>query len=150
MNITVQLRAAKIPYISLIAVHYWFVIKTQTKTERWEIWQNSNASSHSWGYLHQNLLPPQSGVGCGDSWLEKQWTGTNAETLSQIIQNSPETYCYRHLYRYWPGPNSNSYIQWVLRQAKINYLPGPLGIGKDYLGLIGFKRYNKIIFNFFY
>lgn len=145
----VQLKAAKIPYISRIAVHYWFVISqnfnNQTKIERWEIWQKANAGPHSWGHLHKNLLPPQSGVGCGDSWVEKQWTGAEAEILSRIIQNSPHSYQHKHLYRYWPGPNSNTYIQWVLRQAKINYLPGPLGIGKDYLGLVGFKRYNKII-----
>ena len=33
-------------------------------------------------------------------------------------------------YRYWPGPNSNSYVAWVLERAGIEYALGWRGIGR--------------------
>ncbi len=146
MAIIVQLRAAKLPSIlGYIAVHYWFVIIRDNQQQRWEIWQNAGRCPESWGHLHKNLMPYYSGVGNGVSWLEKEWQGETASLLTQIIENSPETYQYNYLYRYYPGPNSNTYVQWVLNQANTNYLLSALGIGKDYTKTIGIQRYNQII-----
>ncbi len=146
MAITVQLRAAKLPSIlGYIAVHYWFVIMRENQRERWEIWQNSGRCLASWGHLHKNLMPYDSGVGNGVSWLEKEWKGETADLLAQIVENSPETYKYNYLYRYYPGPNSNTYAQWVLNQGKANYLLSALGIGKDYTKRIGIQRYDRVI-----
>ncbi len=66
MSIKVDLRAAKIPWIGLIAVHYWFVIMDEQEQERWEIWQSQNVKGHSWGHLHLNLMKCDRGVGNGD------------------------------------------------------------------------------------
>jgi hypothetical protein len=35
-------------------------------------------------------------------------------------------------YRYWPGPNSNTYVAWVLRQAGIDHPLGRLAVGKGF------------------
>lgn len=128
----VQLRAAKIPFIGYIAFHYWFVIQTGNITERWEVWQNQHRCQLSWGHLHLNLLQPHQGVGNGSSWIEQTWYGEDAEKLIKIIQKSPNTYIYNYLYRYYPGPNSNTYVQWILDQTQINYYLGRKGIGKNY------------------
>lgn len=146
MKKIVQLRAAKIPtIIGYIAVHYWFVIINNSQIDRWEIWQTANLHKQSWGHLYKNLLQPEQGVGNGDSWLEYEWTGKNADLLIEIIENSPNNYQYNYLYRYWPGPNSNTYIQWVLNTANLNYFLSSHGIGKDYLGLIGFRKTKQIM-----
>jgi hypothetical protein len=146
MTTTVQLRAAKIPsIIGYIAVHYWFVIIKDNQTQRWEIWQNPGKCQESWGHLHKNLMPCNSGVGNGGSWLEKEWQGEVANMLAEIIEQSPETYQYNHLYRYYPGPNSNTYVQWVLNQGKTNYLLSALGIGKDYTKKIGMQKYDRVV-----
>ena len=31
------------------------------------------------------------------------------------IETSPQTYPFINKYRYWPGPNSNTFAQWVVR-----------------------------------
>ncbi len=132
METTVQLMAAKIPLIGFLAVHYWYVIIGSDGQERWEIWQKSSLCESSWGHLHKNLLPAESGVGNGGSWQETAWTGQLAKQLTAIIQKTPEIYPYNYLYRYFPGPNSNTYVQWVLKQANTNYRLGMKGIGKNY------------------
>lgn len=145
MSKIVQLRAAKIPKIGFLAIHYWFVISQDSTIERWEIWQKANVSQNSWGHLHKNLMKHDQGVGNGNSWIEKEWTGKNADLLAKIIKNSPQKYLYNHIYRYWPGPNSNTYIQWIFNQANINYDLNSRGIGKDYLGLICLRKTSKIM-----
>ncbi len=129
----VELRAAKIPYVGLIAVHYWFVVKVDDISQRWEIWQTKNLSQTCWGHLHLNLMGVYQGVGNGESWLETYWQGEQAQSLMTIIQSSPEKYPFNYLYRYYPGPNSNTYAQWVLHQGKINYRLNWRGLGKNYI-----------------
>jgi hypothetical protein len=128
----VQLRAAKIPLIGKIAVHYWLVIIQPQTIERWEVWQRANCCQTSWGHLHKDLMEHSQGVGNGSSWVETEWVDAGAEILINIIRNTPNNYPYKYQYRYWPGPNSNTYVQWVLNQAKTNYYLGSLGIGKNY------------------
>jgi len=137
MTRNVELRAAKIPGIGLIADHYWFVITKQDKQDRWEVWQNKNAGGISWTHIHQNLKPPCDGVGNGPSWLVHRWEGDKAEKLILTIENTPKCYPYRDHYFYWPGPNSNTYVQWILHQTGIDFSLGSTAIGKDYLGIIG-------------
>ena len=137
----VELRAARIPgIVGIIADHYWFVIVVGSEKNRWEIWQQKNVGGQSWQYLHKNLKNYQSGVGNGPSRLEYCWSGQDAQRLIAVIEQSPGVYPHCERYRYWPGPNSNTYIQWVLDQAKIQEIPGPSAIGKDYLGLLGVKK----------
>ncbi len=138
MEKIVQLRAAKIPLIGFIAVHYWFAIIHNSEIDRWEIWQKRNVGKISWGHLHKNLMLYDSGVGNGKSWVEYEWQGETAELLIEIIENTPNNYRYNYYYLYWPGPNSNTYVQSILNQAQINYFLSAKGIGKDYLGLIVF------------
>ena len=73
MEPIVQLRAAKIPFIGAIAIHYWYVILQENQATRWEIWQKTHLSADSWGHLHKNLMPINSGVGNGASWRETVW-----------------------------------------------------------------------------
>ena len=132
MQPTVQLRAAKIPLIGFMAVHYYYVIQRDHQSDRWEIWQNTALKSPSWGHLHKNLMSPLSGVGNGASWLEKSWHGTVAEQLTQVIETSPQRYPYNHLYLYFPGPNSNTYAQWILKEANCEHRLSIRGIGQHY------------------
>lgn len=136
MTQLVQLRAAKIPgIIGLIAVHYWLVIVKKSQCDRWEVWQKANCGKLSWGHLHKNLMVYNQGVGNGDSWVEYEWEGEKADRLIEIIENSPYTYPFNYKYRYFPGPNSNTYVQWILKEAKTDYRLGKLGIGKGYFSI---------------
>ena len=145
--VTVELRVAKIPAIGQIAVHYWYVIREGEETERWEVWQKPSQCQTSWGHVHLNLLSPERGVGNGPGWLETTWNGETAAKLAAIIRETPQTYPHRHKYRYWPGPNSNSYVQWILDQAQVPHMLLPQAIGKNHHGLIS-KQNNSVYSHF--
>ena len=139
---TVQLRYATLPSACRpIGIHYWFVLQDQEegRSHRWEVWQTRDAGGTSWGHVHWNLMHPDRGVGGGPARTAAEWTGRDAEALSRVLAD-PTRYPYGRQYRAWPGPNSNTYVAWVLRQAGIPYDLDPRGIGKDYLGLAGAGR----------
>lgn len=147
MSLTVQLRAARIPgIIGHIAVHYWFVIQRTSGADRWEVWQHPEKSPSSWGHLHKNLMAMDAGVGQGKSWIEAIWHGEAAQPLVTVIENSPANYPNRHRYHYWPGPNSNTYVQWILTQVNSTVNLSPQGLGKDYNGLCPFKKAGPITY----
>ena len=120
--IKVELLAARIPGLpGLIADHYWFLILRDLKgqshhtCDRWEVWQTPQQNDSCWGYLHKNLLPPYQGVGNGPSRLIHQWLGEEALSIAETIESSPSHYPFIEQYGYWPGPNSNTFAQWVVQ-----------------------------------
>ena len=136
----VELRSAKIPYLGLIADHFWFVIFNHSAIDRWEVWQKPNSCRSSWGYIHQNLLPYDSGVGSGVSKLEYVFEGINAHRLVKVIYECQKNYQNRDTYYYWPGPNSNTYVQHILDKAKLKFCLPATAIGKDYYGLFHYSK----------
>ncbi|WP_095366393.1 DUF3750 domain-containing protein [Pseudoalteromonas sp. NBT06-2] len=140
-QIKVELRSAKIPYLGLIAEHFWFVIiNNNDHKERWEVWQKPDCCNTSWGHLHQDLLPFDSAVGTGMSSVESVFEGKNALALKAVIRQSKVNYKNRNCYYYWPGPNSNTYVQTMLNKAKIDFFLPPTAIGKDYYGWYDYSK----------
>lgn len=128
----VELRAARIPIIGFFAHHHWFVVVRSGRRDRWEVWQHANVGGDfSVGYLHKNLLPPDAGVGNGPSWVIQCWRGEVTRTLASRIESSPDTYPWCFKYRYWPGPNSNTFVQWVLGEE---FQLGRCAVGRGYGG----------------
>ena len=117
----VELRAAKIPGLpGFFADHYWLLVfqgmegSTQMTCDRWEVWQHSRQNDCCWGHLHKNLLDPFQGVGNGPSRLVQEWMGHEAFLIIEKIESAPSDYPFIEQYRYWPGPNSNTFAQWVV------------------------------------
>ena len=128
----VELRYAPLPSVlRYFAVHYWFVVYDDSGCHRWEVWQTKNAGGRSIGHVHCDLKPPEEGVGGGPARLAAVWTGEAAEKLKQVLERS-QSYPFCHRYRYWPGPNSNTFAAWVLRQAGIEHRMVPMAFGKRY------------------
>jgi hypothetical protein len=132
----VELRAARIPFLGAIAHHHWLVVERQGPSgggpcrDRWEVWQYPDFGGQlTAGHLHKNLLPPEAGVGSGPSWMIAHWQGQAAAALAERIEQSPVSYPWRRHYRYWPGPNSNTYVQWVLGD---DFRLGRCGVGRRY------------------
>jgi hypothetical protein len=135
----VQLRRASLPQpLSAMAVHYWFAAWDADFRvwERWEVWQQKGLTTTSWGYVHRDLSAIDAPVGGGESVVERQWYGDEARALIAALHASP-LYPHRDLYRAWPGPNSNTYVAWVLREAGVAADLDPKAIGKDWRGWIG-------------
>jgi hypothetical protein len=129
----VQLRCAPLPYIGAIAVHYWFVVIDEAcgETHRWEVWQSMNAGGRSIGHVHCDLKTPEAGVGGGPSRVAMQWRGGEALAIRAVLEAaSAYPYCTR--YRFWPGPNSNTFVAWVLEKAGVQHKLGWRGIGRSF------------------
>jgi hypothetical protein len=128
----VELRYATLPsFLGWFAVHYWFVVFDEQGCHRWEVWQTKNAGGHSVGHLHCDLKPPDAGVGGGPARLAAQWSGAQALAIKKILEKA-EAYPFCQKYRYWPGPNSNTFAAWVLRKARVEHKLGPMAFGKRY------------------
>ncbi|MFP4354087.1 MAG: DUF3750 domain-containing protein [Phycisphaerae bacterium] len=126
----VQLRCAKIPYVESIAAHCWFVgLGPDVPARRWEVWQEPRGNH---GHLQIDCRPAFAGVGAGESWVLAEFHGPQAQRLLAILDR-PEEYPWRQTYRYWPGPNSNTYVAWVLGKAKIDAPLPPAAIGAGYV-----------------
>lgn len=67
--------------------------------------------------------------------------GPEAQALIGDIERAVQDYPYRHTYRTWPGPNSNSFMGWIARQVPALGLDlPPRAIGKDFIGNRFFAR----------
>jgi hypothetical protein len=103
---------------------------------RWEVWQSPNVGGTSWGHVHRDLMSPDADVGAGGSAVVREWHGRDAEVLLATLRTSPN-YPQRDRYLAWPGPNSNTYVRWVLAESGMRANLGPKAVGKDYRGAFG-------------
>jgi hypothetical protein len=119
---SVQLRYATLPFpLGLFAVHYWFVVfEPGGACHRWEVWQTRDAGGTSVGHLHCDLKAPDAGVGGGPARIAAEWSGAEARRIQAVLEKC-SSYPYCHRYLPWPGPNSNTFAAWVLRQAGIEH-----------------------------
>jgi hypothetical protein len=127
----VELRYAPLPLIGIFAWHYWFVVEDGTGRHRWEVWQTKNAGGSCIGHVHLDLKHPEDGVGGGPSRIAAQWSGETALRIARVLERI-ESYPYCEIYRYWPGPNSNTFAAWVLRQAGVAERLDRRGLGRNY------------------
>lgn len=66
--------------------------------------------------------------------LVADYRGEAAAALIPAIEAAAERYPFRDRYRVWPGPNSNTFVAWVIRQVPGLEVALPAtAIGKDYL-----------------
>ncbi|HEX7115929.1 MAG TPA: DUF3750 domain-containing protein [Steroidobacter sp.] len=67
--------------------------------------------------------------------------GPGVDALIERIEDAVERYPYAQTYRIWPGPNSNTFTAFVLREVpELRVDLPPTAIGKDYLGYIPIAR----------
>ena len=107
------------------------MVRDGARRDRWEVWQRPDAGGRSVGHLHCNLKPPEAHVGGGPARLVAEWRGDEAVSLREVLSKS-DRYPHTRKYRYWPGPNSNTFVAWVFREARIEYRLDRLALGKNY------------------
>jgi len=69
--------------------------------------------------------------------LLREVRGAGVDELIDRIEVAVHRYPYAETYRVWPGPNSNTFTAFVLREVpELRVDLPPTAIGKDYLGLM--------------
>jgi hypothetical protein len=128
-DLVVELWTARVPVVGRFAEHHWLEIVRDGTADRWEVWQDPDCGGESWGHVHRNLLAPSEGVGNGPGRRLQRWIDDTASDLAERIESSPTEYPWRDWYRMIPGPNSNTFVQWVLQDL---HRLGWRGIGRGY------------------
>lgn len=130
-----------------IFTHPWFVVNNKGAVSRWAIGRSAINGNPRFGWINKDALPPFSGVpfflyfgfrnpvwkGSLLGYVEGG-EGSLAERMVHCIENSKDTYPHRDVYRP-PGPNCNTYIQWVIDQFPESGFKLPWNaVGKGYKG----------------
>ena len=107
--------------------HPWLVVNKKGIVSRWEVGHILGLPAQkSWGYLYKDFLPPWKGIRLfrysshfsNKSRLLSLIEGdknSEAKRMAELIESSPNIYPYCYKYRLI-GPNSNSYVSWMLKQ----------------------------------
>ena len=139
-NMQVRLCVCPAAFPVSFALHAWFEVFDGDTTNRYEVLHFKNFQKQ---FIHINFYPAKSGIRkwiWGSAQLHDPSTvkclaifeGEIARQIAQTLQESLSTYPAIDRYRLW-GPNSNSYVAWILAQSpKVQVtLPG-MALGKRY------------------
>lgn len=123
---------------SIFAEHLAFVLKPEGATQwtRYEV--------VSWGDpVRKNAYAADAFWYSNTPRIIYHAKGPKAAQLIPKVEQAISRYPHqeRGSYRVWPGPNSNTFVAWVIRHTEGFHaeLP-PVAVGKDWLGVAGFDR----------
>lgn len=135
----VALVSAPIPALGAIARHSWLVVRAAGE-EGWERWDLFENGSGPLGLVTRREVTADGALadmGNGRSLVEWVIEGDEAESFTACLRHEAPGYPERERYSAWPGPNSNSFIDAMLRTCDLARPMSATAIGKDYRGLIG-------------
>ncbi len=129
------------------AIHPWFLVNRKGVLSRYEIFniknfQADNEGFINIGYWYKNGLPTYSGIQVFPYSKKYHWNAkllgvvdgddTKVLEMIELIENSDKQYPHIQTYRLL-GPNSNTYVNWILSKFPEFKIKLPLGaIGKNY------------------
>jgi hypothetical protein len=121
-----------------IARHPWVALRPAggREWERWEVMCCPDGDDL--GTVERTNIDPLSdhGGGGGNVILHGVWRGAEAEKIIACVREQAPRYPYRHQYHGWPGPNSNTFVDWVIRACDLDVELAAPSIGKDFRGMI--------------
>jgi hypothetical protein len=131
----VQVYAARtVGWRGYVGVHTWIAVK-RSDASRFTVYEVIGYRISSGNVVVASNRHP-----------DGYWFGAKPELLSDVrgasvdriiddVEAAVRSYPYANRYRVWPGPNSNTFIAWVLRHSPKLHADLPAtAIGKDYLG----------------
>jgi hypothetical protein len=119
-----------------IARHPWISLRERNgvEWERWEVMCCPDGGRY--GTVRRTHIDPLSdhGGGGGDVRLHGVWRGTEAERIIACVREEAPRYPYRDEYLVWPGPNSNTFVDFMIRACDLHVELPATAIGKGYRG----------------
>lgn len=112
-----------------IARHPWFAVRMKGETD-WQVFEVGGGGTLSNPAENSPYIEPI---------LHEVWRGEEGERAAACVKRvGPEVkrYIERH-YVFYPGPNSNTFGDVVLRRCKLSASLPATSVGKDWRGLIG-------------
>lgn len=137
----VQVYAARtVGWRGYIGVHTWISVKP-TGARQFTVHEVIGYRIRSGNVVVSSYRHPDGHWFGAKPELLRDVRGPGVDQLIKSIEHAVRRYPYSSRYRVWPGPNSNTFIAWVLRHVPELRADLPsTAIGKDYLGLIGVAK----------
>jgi hypothetical protein len=115
-----------------MARHAWFAVKMDAEGwQRWEVWMPDDCTEH-WGWVCRNDGAPLSWNDDDTVIVHATLDGEAARTFIQCLRERSPKYSLRDVYVPVPGPNSNTYVDRMLRECDWNAQLPPTAVGKDF------------------
>lgn len=141
----VFLFASRVPHPLGFALHVWIVVGKKGKIKRWDCGVIRGKRKQGWGYVHIDILDKATtGMNKYPHKAEPRYEskligkleggqGSIAEQMIKFIEKRAKEYPFRNEYKIYPGPNSNTFVQWILNHFPNSGLKLPWNaFGKDY------------------
>ncbi|NIC06070.1 DUF3750 domain-containing protein [Halomonas sp. DX6] len=115
----------------IFAVHAWVATKPRGAAH-YTVHQVTG-----WGYpaLSSRIGGPDRAWFGSQPTVHATLCGREAERAIERIETILPDYPYRDRYRAWPGPNSNTFVAWLIREIpELSVSLPSTAIGKDFLG----------------
>lgn len=113
--------------IEKIARHPWFAVRAAGDTS-WTIWEVGGGGEADDPFVNSPYLEPV---------LHGVWRGAVAERAIACLAREAPAWKSALRYRAWPGPNSNTFGDVMLRRCGLHASLPATAIGKDYRGKLG-------------
>ncbi len=125
-------------------LHYWFILAEKGKISRWELLHREVKHKKKFGHLYINFLPPTKGIEILPFSSKYSWNGRiegyiegNKNSVSKkminFIKKSEKNYPFCYKYNLMLGPNSNTFVQWVINKfPEAKFKLSWRAIGKNY------------------
>lgn len=117
-----------VPPMNDIARHPWFAVRRKGETE-WRVYEVPNNGVERDPFRQHSPYV--------DPILHKVWRGAEAERAAACLEREAQPWLARLAYRFYPGPNSNTFGAAMLRACKLSASLPATAIGKDWRGLVG-------------
>lgn len=117
------------PPLDDIARHPWFAVRRAGATG-WKVYEvggggGSEADPFRKHYPYANPI------------LHKMWRGADADNAADCLEREAPTWIAALDYRFYPGPNSNTFGDVMLRRCGMHASLPSTSVGKDWRGAIG-------------
>jgi len=115
--------------IEKIARHPWFAVREAGATG-WRLYEVGRGHGGTFAdpFAHPPYLEPV---------LHGVWRGAAAERAIACLEREASPWLKQLHYRAWPGPNSNTFGDVMLRRCGLHASLPATAIGKDYRGALG-------------
>jgi len=116
------------PPMDGIARHPWFAVRKQGET-RWTVYEVGGGGTEEDPFRHHEYY--------GHPILHKVWRGDEADRAAACLEREAEPWIGRLHYRFYPGPNSNTFGDVMLRKCGLHASLPATSVGKDWRGVLG-------------
>jgi hypothetical protein len=111
-----------------IARHPWFAVRARGGTA-WTVYEVGGGGDEADPFRHHSPY--------GDPIVHKVWRGAEAERAAACLAREAPPWIAKLHYRVYPGPNSNTFGDVMLRRCDLHASLPATAIGKDWRGAFG-------------